>query len=429
MSGANNMMLGTLGQPWRAYVDGNGDVCHLDGSLLLRWCIGIEDRWLQPSNNTRHRQVDGLPISESRVRAAGGDVVVTVFMAADAGGALVVEVSNESGAPVAFGVNRSDVVSSRAPSALPSDAPFAGCAVAVTHSTTSRVAVAMGNGATTLMSTSEQVARGWTAQLDLDERWDLPDPSVAVRQRSSRCHVLLAPLADDAALRALTLSELDIMSPLDDDAVVEVAASLERLARGAKRNPLSTIETLAVSAGAAMLRRHGEHRAANDATNMVRSIGDAKAPSVAAPPSDDDAHWLAHARVQLAVRSEQSVALFAAVPTAWFGQPFAIYGVPVDGATVSAAVRWHGARPALLWDIETSVRGATGLTVTCPGLDPTWSSSELKGEALLAAPRNATEAMNGDTADAGSATNESAVNDGSLHAAPMAIPDDPGSFS
>ena len=44
------------------------------------------------------------------------------------------------------------------------------------------------------------------------------------------------------------------------------------------------------------------------------------------------------------------------------------------------AVRWHGARPALLWEASAPMR------LTCTGLDPTWSSTEPRGEALLQAP-------------------------------------------
>jgi len=40
-------------------------------------------------------------------------------------------------------------------------------------------------------------------------------------------------------------------------------------------------------------------------------------------------------------------------------------------------VRWHGDRPALLWEAPPGAR------VTAPGLDPTWSSDAASGEVLL----------------------------------------------
>ena len=50
---------------------------------------------------------------------------------------------------------------------------------------------------------------------------------------------------------------------------------------------------------------------------------------------------------------------------------------PVSGGVLSYAVRWHGERPALLWD------GPPGTTVRVPGLDPGWRSDDAAGEALL----------------------------------------------
>ncbi len=61
----------------------------------------------------------------------------------------------------------------------------------------------------------------------------------------------------------------------------------------------------------------------------------------------------------------------------------------------SFAVRWHGARPALLWDAP------AGSTVRAPLLDPAWSSNEPVGEALLAEPSPALLAMGEGTGLAG----------------------------
>jgi hypothetical protein len=57
-------------------------------------------------------------------------------------------------------------------------------------------------------------------------------------------------------------------------------------------------------------------------------------------------------------------------------------------------VRWHGERPAVLWDVEPHnndrladlVAGQVPFRLSVPGLDPAWSTSERRGEALLAAP-------------------------------------------
>jgi hypothetical protein len=52
---------------------------------------------------------------------------------------------------------------------------------------------------------------------------------------------------------------------------------------------------------------------------------------------------------------------------------------PTHHGRVSYALRWHGERPALLWECE-----RPGVRLTAPGLDPSWSTTDQTGEALLA---------------------------------------------
>jgi hypothetical protein len=68
-------------------------------------------------------------------------------------------------------------------------------------------------------------------------------------------------------------------------------------------------------------------------------------------------------------------------PLAWLGQGAEVHGLPSRHGAVSWAVRWHGARPALLWEVAD---GPADLVVTAPGLDPSWTGSGPSGEALLA---------------------------------------------
>jgi hypothetical protein len=65
---------------------------------------------------------------------------------------------------------------------------------------------------------------------------------------------------------------------------------------------------------------------------------------------------------------------------AWLGRHLAVHDVPVRRGLVSFALRWHGARPALLWDVP------PGSLVRAPVLDSGWSSRDAAGEALLTAP-------------------------------------------
>jgi hypothetical protein len=78
------------------------------------------------------------------------------------------------------------------------------------------------------------------------------------------------------------------------------------------------------------------------------------------------------------------LALCSMVPDAWTGQPIEVHDAPTHHGTVSFALRWHGDRPALLWDRKG--RDDAPVRITAPGIDPAWSSTDAKGEALLAAP-------------------------------------------
>ncbi len=109
--------------------------------------------------------------------------------------------------------------------------------------------------------------------------------------------------------------------------------------------------------------------------------------------SDGDGHSLAaSAAFVLLVRdllvSEPTAghaAVLPLVPEGWRGQPVEVDDVPLSGGVrLSYAVRWHGPRPALLWE-------ATGpLRLTAPGLDPRFGTTEARGEALLSGPASTT---------------------------------------
>ena len=90
-----------------------------------------------------------------------------------------------------------------------------------------------------------------------------------------------------------------------------------------------------------------------------------------------------------------SVDLLPTVPADWLGQPLEVHDLPTRHGRLSFAIRWHGERPALLWDLvaqsapEISDSGVSQkpITLRCSGLDPAWSTTERRGEALLAAPQ------------------------------------------
>ena len=97
------------------------------------------------------------------------------------------------------------------------------------------------------------------------------------------------------------------------------------------------------------------------------------------------AAFLDHVRGLVVQDTADGLVLLPEVPASWRGQGIEAHDLPTRWGTVSFAVRWHGARPALLWDVVVP-DGQNPPLVTIPGLDPDWSSSESKGDALLAAP-------------------------------------------
>lgn len=71
-------------------------------------------------------------------------------------------------------------------------------------------------------------------------------------------------------------------------------------------------------------------------------------------------------------------------PPDWYGGALDVGDQPTAHGSLSYALRWHGERPALLWELDQPDDvGAASVVITVPGLDPTWSTTQLRGEALL----------------------------------------------
>jgi hypothetical protein len=81
--------------------------------------------------------------------------------------------------------------------------------------------------------------------------------------------------------------------------------------------------------------------------------------------------------------AEPALALCSMISDEWSGKGIEVHDAPTHFGKVSFAVRWHGDRPALLWEVEPH-EGIEDIRLTTPGLDADWSSSERQGEALLA---------------------------------------------
>ncbi len=108
---------------------------------------------------------------------------------------------------------------------------------------------------------------------------------------------------------------------------------------------------------------------------------------------DDDSPTLA-ARFVLAARAAtvldrgSDLILLPDFPSAWRGGGAEVSGVPTRQGTLSFALRWHGPRPALLWQLDPFEDGGRRdedpVRLRCPALDGEWWTEELRGEVLLA---------------------------------------------
>ncbi len=72
------------------------------------------------------------------------------------------------------------------------------------------------------------------------------------------------------------------------------------------------------------------------------------------------------------------LALSPVVPDAWLGQGWEVHDAPTAFGRLSYAVRWHGDRPALLWDLDAH-DPLDVVALTAPGLDPAWSTERQPG--------------------------------------------------
>ena len=392
----DEIAIGVLGAGRGASVDPRGQLRPERAAWVLDWWVGADDRWHLATDEVAVRQtrLDGMPIVQTAMRVPGGDAVQSIYAAPApvAGAAAVVEVANESPAPfvlalvvtgastvdadgvtvfvdgrsalrssrpasrwaMARGASTRDIVTSGGAS----DAPFAarrdrGAALVaaflypVAHRTTMRVAVALGTHGLgpvepSALPPADAVSRGWRAQLDRGMRGRAAGACVASGARHRAGH--------HAARGSGVAGRPAVVAALEDWGFDGEAAEAWTRLTGRERRRLS-----------------GRGREAS-AWSEVRARSDR-----------DPVGMLAALRDVLVRERESSIDLGSEWPPEWRGLPVDVRDAPTRSGPVSWSVRWHGERPALLWD------GPAGVTFRAPGLDPTWSTVEPRGETLLGA--------------------------------------------
>jgi len=167
-----------------------------------------------------------------------------------------------------------------------------------------------------------QAVRGWERQLDRGMRTELPD-ELQSRVDEARADLLLAP---DSAASFVLLESWGF----DEEA----AAMWPRLSFTARR--------------AARKRRPIDGNVLSDVHGM------------------------------LVREAAEHVDVLPGFPDEWRGLNLAVHAVPLrGGGTLSYALRWHGERPALLWDAP------PGVELRAPALAPEWRAAGGTGESML----------------------------------------------
>jgi hypothetical protein len=378
---ADSGITGVLGQVWRATVTGRGAVVPWDGSPPLDWHVAADDRWHSPSTESAVRQIrlSGSPVFETRMRVPGGDAVQRVWSVADAGGWTVVEITNDSPLPFACAFTREDVWTSRPPADVPIEGielPGGSVVLPVGHRATVTVGLRHSADAAGLPRShprADAVARGWLSSTQRASRLVLPDPSLVDAVVAARCDLLLGAHPDrdeDPAGFLLSVAELARLGELDDAAAAvladDVAIAAELIARREGWDADAALDGAALVLAAA-----GERRAVLDLARITARRRPGALPATRA----------GGIRAVAAVerRLARGPVLFPeGIPEPWRGTGVEAHGLSAGPATrLSFAVRWHGERPAVLWELD-----GPPVELSAPAVDPSWRTSQPSGEAL-----------------------------------------------
>lgn len=444
-SSCGEVVIGSAGQRARWSVSPWGGVAEwaAGDDRRLDWFVAADDRWHVPSEEpaVRQRRVDGVPVVETRVRVPDGDVVQRVWAVPDRGGLVVMEMHNDSPLPVAVAVVGDDVITERPPADVPAqgiDLPDHAIVLPIGHQSVVRVvqpSLDAGRGRDwPRLAPVTNVIAGWSRLLDGASRLNIPDETLRDGISAARSDLVLRGPVDggtDPVGFLLDVGELVRCGDEPTDWLVEMIAPAERVARELRasaesgRDATGTREALdALAATLRVAVTSGDRRAASDVERVLDSLEALDRPQEGTAPIPlaelrrgrsagrfvraverrfVDSSPLAvgdPSRRRTRRRRRRSIDLLAGgLPRTWLGQNFDVQGLPaVSGVTASFAIRWHGERPAVLWEcgrtqvgvVGTAPDGAgrdgAGLELRAPILAPDWSSSDAMGEALWPAP-------------------------------------------
>ena len=419
----------------RAYAarSANGDeaiVVEVENQSKIPFALGLAVR---PHDQAAVGRIDGVEVSASEVLI---DRRCAIVLPRSPGRVALSTAAHGDAATVVL----SGEAHTRPPAAIscPDGMAHAVLLFPLAHTATFRVVLPLGDSASALVPGdypgAAQVASGWATHASTGARVEVPDRRLRDAVAATTRHLLLEPHGPEVALaldlfgfadearRALATDPADVARApagptlravvqhwdLSDDAdtarrMVPVTAALApRVARSGEAGTAALLER-----AASLLAAADERRAAADVRALAALAAPARATTepalarIAALLAEGTGTWTwpgpgtghdaaANARLLVAVRdllvddsdADEGVRLCPEVPSSWLGQGWELHGAPTSHGVLSYAVRWHGERPALLWELVPR-RAATAVRLTAPGLDPSWSTAEPKGEALL----------------------------------------------
>jgi hypothetical protein len=295
----------------------------------------------------------------------------------------VMEFENDSPMPVAIAVTRSDVLTTREPSTQPPlgiELPAESLVVPVGHKSTTRIALAHQASHSGRLPDDtpnhQQLVRGWEKACDAASRINVPDHTIVAGVSRLRSDLLLGIGTTDAAI------ELVRMGETHSDSILHVVDVVQQRLREEKRAKVLRWDTkhVLLTAAVACVKLNDDTAAGDIGAAWLRL---ADRPSEELPVEMPDGlagiAWIEELLASGSPSGGECQILSHGIPEPWWGSSFEVHGLPADPfRSVSFAVRWHGARPALLWEVT----GAPGLVLS----HGDWHSTDVTGESLLAAP-------------------------------------------
>jgi hypothetical protein len=252
------------------------------------------------------------------------------------------------------------------------------------------------------------VSRHWLLhRVDELLDWMLPEVAAAVERlgRADRKGLLADPVVRWRTAEAVSRAARMLDRAGQPDAA-EAVLDLERRLRAGARSPVVALDTADhdTAGDATSPGGRGPGEQADTGVAVVDRLLAATGPALEAlvaeggptstwPGPGPDRRRIGHdlaasaalvvaARRRLVEEHVNGLDLLPYHPDGWYGGGIEVHDLPTEWGRLSYAVRWHGIRPALLWHLEPHP-GVGPVRIAVPSLDPTWSTTEVRGDALL----------------------------------------------